>query len=115
MAYDDNFRHDTLQLEGLADVIFIGEADETWPQFLRDWEQGCHKSRYEQHEKTDVTKLPLPRIDLLKVNRYMFGSLQISRGCLFTSKRTGGGGESLRTKLQTRLAPQSPHSASLAT
>jgi radical SAM superfamily enzyme YgiQ (UPF0313 family) len=71
-------------LEGLADVIFVGEADETWPQFLRDWEQGCHKSRYEQHEKTDVTKLPLPRIDLLKVDRYMFGSLQISRGCPFT-------------------------------
>jgi radical SAM superfamily enzyme YgiQ (UPF0313 family) len=61
-------------LEGLADVIFIGEADETWPQFLRDWERGCHKSRYEQHEKTDVTKLPLPRIDLLNVDRYMFGS-----------------------------------------
>jgi radical SAM superfamily enzyme YgiQ (UPF0313 family) len=28
--------------------------------------------------------LPLPRIDLLKVDRYMFGSLQISRGCPFT-------------------------------
>jgi radical SAM superfamily enzyme YgiQ (UPF0313 family) len=51
-------------LEGLADVVFIGEADETWPQFLSDWERGCHKSRYEQQEKTDVTKLPLPRIDL---------------------------------------------------
>jgi radical SAM superfamily enzyme YgiQ (UPF0313 family) len=71
-------------LEGLADVIFVGEADETWPQFLSDWEQGCHKSRYEQQQKTDVTKLPLPRIDLLKINRYMFGSLQISRGCPFT-------------------------------
>src|SRR5687768_14265342 len=71
-------------LEGHADVIFVGEADETWPQFLRDWEQGCPKSRYEQREKTDLTKLPLPRIDLLKVDRYMFGSLQISRGCPFT-------------------------------
>ena len=71
-------------LEGVADVIFVGEADETWPQFLRDWEQGRHKSRYEQHEKTNVANLPLPRIDLLKVNRYMFGSLQISRGCPFT-------------------------------
>lgn len=71
-------------LEGLADVVFIGEADETWPQFLKDWEAGCQKSRYEQHEKTDVTRLPLPRIDLLKVDRYMFGSLQISRGCPFT-------------------------------
>ena len=71
-------------LDGLADVIFVGEADETWPQFLVDWERGCHKSRYEQHEKTDLTRLPLPRIDLLKVDRYMFGSLQISRGCPFT-------------------------------
>lgn len=71
-------------LEGIADVIFVGEADETWPQFLRDWERGCHKRRYEQHDKTDLTKLPPPRIDLLKVDRYMFGSLQISRGCPFT-------------------------------
>ena len=71
-------------LQGLADIVFVGEADETWPQFLRDWERGCHKSRYEQQEKTDVTQLPLPRIDLLKTDRYMFGSMQISRGCPFT-------------------------------
>jgi radical SAM superfamily enzyme YgiQ (UPF0313 family) len=71
-------------LDGLANVVFVGEADETWPQFLRDWERGCHKSRYEQPEKTDVTGLPLPRIDLLKTDRYMFGSMQISRGCRFT-------------------------------
>jgi radical SAM superfamily enzyme YgiQ (UPF0313 family) len=71
-------------LDGLADVVFVGEADETWAQFLRDWERGCHKSRYEQPAKTDVTRLPLPRIDLLKTDRYMFGSMQISRGCPFT-------------------------------
>jgi radical SAM superfamily enzyme YgiQ (UPF0313 family) len=71
-------------LEGLADVVFVGEADETWPQFLRDWERGCHKSRYVQEDKTDLTHLPLPRIDLLKTDRYMFGSMQISRGCPFT-------------------------------
>jgi radical SAM superfamily enzyme YgiQ (UPF0313 family) len=71
-------------LDGLADVIFVGEADNTWPQFLSDWERGCHKSRYEQPEKTDMTRLPLPRVDLLKADRYMFGSLQISRGCPFT-------------------------------
>ncbi len=71
-------------LEGLADVIFVGEADETWPQFLREWERGCHKRHYEQEAKTDLTRLPLPRVDLLKTDRYMFGSLQISRGCPFT-------------------------------
>src|SRR4029079_2919428 len=71
-------------LEGLADVVFIGEADETWPQFLRDWERGCHKSRYVQEDKTYLSGLPLPGIDLLKTDRYMFGSIQISRGCPFT-------------------------------
>jgi radical SAM superfamily enzyme YgiQ (UPF0313 family) len=71
-------------LEGFADVIFVGEADTTWPQFLSEWEQGRHKGRYEQPEKTDMTRLPLPRVDLLKADRYMFGSLQISRGCPFT-------------------------------
>ena len=40
-------------LEDLADVIFVGEADDTWPQFLSEWERGCHKTRYEQPEKTD--------------------------------------------------------------
>jgi radical SAM superfamily enzyme YgiQ (UPF0313 family) len=68
----------------LADVVFVGEADETWPQFLRDWEQGRHGARYQQHDKTDMTRLPRPRLDLLKTDRYMFGSMQISRGCPFT-------------------------------
>lgn len=71
-------------LEGVADVIFVGEADETWPQFLREWEEGRHQNCYRQNDKTDVAKLPLPRVDLLKADRYMFGSLQISRGCPFT-------------------------------
>jgi radical SAM superfamily enzyme YgiQ (UPF0313 family) len=71
------------ELEGLADV-FIGEADVTWPRFLREWEEGRHSKRYVQSEKTDVTRLPLPRIDLLKSQHYMFGSMQISRGCPFT-------------------------------
>jgi radical SAM superfamily enzyme YgiQ (UPF0313 family) len=71
-------------LEGLTDVIFVGEADETWPEFLEAWEKGEHKSRYEQPEKTKLETLPLPRTDLLKAERYMFGSMQISRGCPFT-------------------------------
>jgi radical SAM superfamily enzyme YgiQ (UPF0313 family) len=72
------------ELEGLADVIFMGEADVTWPQFLREWEEGRHGTRYVQAVKTDLTTLPLPRVDLLKSGRYMFGSMQISRGCPFT-------------------------------
>jgi radical SAM superfamily enzyme YgiQ (UPF0313 family) len=67
----------------LVDVKFIGEAEDTWPQFLRDWERGCHANRYEQAERTDMTKVPVPRFDLLKMKRYAIGSVQFSRGCPF--------------------------------
>jgi radical SAM superfamily enzyme YgiQ (UPF0313 family) len=67
----------------MADVIFIGEAEETWPQFLNEWEQGLHQYRYEQAERTDMTTVPPPRLEVLKLDRYIFGSLQISRGCPF--------------------------------
>jgi radical SAM superfamily enzyme YgiQ (UPF0313 family) len=69
--------------EGLADAIFIGEAEQTWPQFLREWSQGLHQYRYEQLEKSDMSKVPTPRFDLLKNKHYAFGSLQFSRGCPF--------------------------------
>src|SRR4051794_21697753 len=69
--------------EGLADAIFIGEAEETWPRFLKEWKQGLHQYRYEQAEKTDMSKVPTPRFDLLKMRHYAFGSVQFTRGCPF--------------------------------
>jgi radical SAM superfamily enzyme YgiQ (UPF0313 family) len=67
----------------LVDVIFVGEAEETWPQFLAEWREGRHAARYEQAEKSDMSKVPTPRFDLLKLPDYMFGSVQYSRGCPF--------------------------------
>lgn len=69
--------------DNLPDVIFIGEAEETWPQFLLDWQLGRHQTRYEQLATTDMSRVPCPRYDLLDAKQYMFGSLQISRGCPF--------------------------------
>ncbi len=66
-----------------ADVIFVGEAEETWPRFLNEWALGTHAYRYEQAEKTDMSRMPVPRFDLLKMRHYLFGSLQFSRGCPF--------------------------------
>ena len=67
----------------LADVVFVGEAEESWPCFLADWEAERPASRYEQSQKTDMTRVPAPRIDLLPMRRYAFGSVQFSRGCPF--------------------------------
>lgn len=67
----------------LADAIFIGEAEETWPRFLPAWSAGLHQPRYEQAEKSDMTRVPTPRYDLLDMRQYLFGSVQFSRGCPF--------------------------------
>ena len=64
--------------------IFVGEAEETWPQFLERLEAGHGtRPRYEQAEKTDMTQVPVPRYDLLEMQHYLFGSIQFSRGCPF--------------------------------
>ncbi|MHB0957150.1 MAG: B12-binding domain-containing radical SAM protein [Pirellulaceae bacterium] len=68
----------------LCDVMFIGEAETTWPGFLDDFAHGRPTlRRYEQSQPTDMTQVPRPRFDLLKVDRYASGALQYSRGCPF--------------------------------
>jgi len=68
----------------LCDSMFIGEAEETWPAFLADFAAGRPvKTRYEQQGRTDMSTVPIPRYDLLHVDRYASGSLQFSRGCPF--------------------------------
>jgi radical SAM superfamily enzyme YgiQ (UPF0313 family) len=70
--------------DGLCDARFVGEAETTWPQFLNDFARGePTDERYEQTTPTDMTTVPRPRYDHLKVNRYATGSLQYSRGCPF--------------------------------
>lgn len=71
--------------EGLCEVVFVGEAEDTWPVFLSDFSEGRpFLRRYEQTEKTDMSKVPSPRYDLLKADRYASGALQFSRGCPFS-------------------------------
>ena len=70
---------------GLSDVRFIGEAEQTWPEFLVALAAGEPVAeRYAQAEKTDMRTVPPPRYDLVKADRYLMASLQFSRGCPFT-------------------------------
>jgi radical SAM superfamily enzyme YgiQ (UPF0313 family) len=70
-------------IAGLVDVIFIGEAEQTWPRFLGEWSEGRYEKRYEQAERTDMATVPVPRLDLLRMKDYAFASVQFSRGCPF--------------------------------
>jgi len=70
--------------EGLCDARFIGEAEETWPMFLNALAAGAPTfTRYQQDGKTDMTKVPVPRFDLLPRGRYGTAPVQFSRGCPF--------------------------------
>jgi len=78
-AIDEQF------FDGLCDTIFVGEADQTWPEFVEAMANGDSvQSRYEQTEKTDMATLPPARMDLMKAEHYMSASIQYSRGCPFT-------------------------------
>lgn len=70
--------------EDLCDVRFIGEAEDTFPAFLNALANDePTQERYEQAEKTDMSRVPVPRFDLLKRDRYGTAPVQFSRGCPF--------------------------------
>jgi len=72
------------ELRDKVDVVFVDEAEYTWPQFLKDFEAGTWKREYRQDEKPSMHDSPLPRFDLLKVDRYRSMTIQFTRGCPFT-------------------------------
>ena len=64
-----------------ADVIFQGEAEYTWPAFIREFQAGAHQPVYRQEGYVDMADSPVPRFDLLKADRYTAGCVQVTRGC----------------------------------
>jgi radical SAM superfamily enzyme YgiQ (UPF0313 family) len=71
-------------LRGQVDVLFIDEAEYTWPRFLKDFEAGAWEAEYRQDEKPSMHDSPLPRFDLLKIDQYRSMTIQFTRGCPFT-------------------------------
>jgi radical SAM superfamily enzyme YgiQ (UPF0313 family) len=71
------------ELYGRVDVVFVDEAEYTWPQFLKDYEEGNWKPEYRQCEKPSMHDSPLPRFDLLKIDQYRTMTIQFARGCPF--------------------------------
>jgi radical SAM superfamily enzyme YgiQ (UPF0313 family) len=65
------------------DILFIGEAEITWPLFLAEWKTGTYKREYRQIEKPDLAKSPIPKWDSLipYFPNYAMGCVQTTRGC----------------------------------
>jgi radical SAM superfamily enzyme YgiQ (UPF0313 family) len=69
------------ELVGACDALFVGEAEETWPVFLRDFADGHWKTEYRAEQLPDLTRAPMPRFDLLDVSKYHALTIQFARGC----------------------------------
>ncbi|SCY70759.1 B12-binding domain-containing radical SAM protein [Alkaliphilus peptidifermentans] len=64
-----------------ADTVFIGEGENIWKKFLKDYENGTPYSRYTCKEYIDLRESPIPRYDILNKNIYSSYSIQTTRGC----------------------------------
>ncbi|HZR47459.1 MAG TPA: radical SAM protein [Candidatus Manganitrophaceae bacterium] len=67
-----------------ADVVVKFEADELWPEVIRDFETGKLKPFYEMSSYPTLENYPHPRVDLLPQGSYMTNQcVQTTRGCHF--------------------------------
>ena len=53
-----------------ADTVFVGEAEDTWPQYLRDFRSGQPRRVYEAGRPPSLENLPVPRFSVLNPSHY---------------------------------------------
>jgi radical SAM superfamily enzyme YgiQ (UPF0313 family) len=64
-----------------ADVIFIGEAEGLWEEFLTGFEAGSYRSIYQQTQAPSLENAPMARKDLFHRHDHTSGVLFATRGC----------------------------------
>ncbi len=66
-----------------ADFRLLGEAEEVLADLLAAWLGGAQSGLFKATRFPDVTRSPVPRFDLLKLDQYLHVGIQYSRGCPF--------------------------------
>lgn len=65
-----------------ADAIVVGEGELSWPRLLDDLRAGRLQPRYAADGREfDMAEAPMPRFDLLDMDRYNRITVQTQRGC----------------------------------
>ncbi len=70
-------------IEGV-DHFVLNEAEINLPPFLEDLGRGTAGRVYNDTTRADMSKTPVPRLELLDIKRYNSLALQFSRGCPFS-------------------------------
>ncbi len=68
-----------------ADSVVVGEAEETWPQLLKDFEEQKLKPFYHQTKPVDLNRIPSPQRNIINKS-FIAAGVQTSRGCPFKCK-----------------------------
>ncbi len=64
-----------------ADTIFLGPGEDTWPVFLKDFQNGNPAQEYQSTQRS-LASVPPIRRDLIKRSLYLVpNSIVVSRGC----------------------------------
>ena len=70
-----------VQLE--ADHVMVGEAEEVFADIARALQNGTARSVYHVTQKPALSASPIPRFDLLRMDKYTSMPVQFARGCPF--------------------------------
>jgi radical SAM superfamily enzyme YgiQ (UPF0313 family) len=69
-----------------ADAVVVGEGEPAWPLIMSDLLKSGHQLRQTYDSRTQAYRLaesPMPRFDLLEIERYNRLTVQTQRGCPF--------------------------------
>lgn len=74
------FTHEHDRFPGI-DHFILNEAEITLKPFLEDLELGQPKAIYQSEEFSDMSKTPVPQMELINMSDYLYAIVQYSRGC----------------------------------
>jgi radical SAM superfamily enzyme YgiQ (UPF0313 family) len=65
------------------DSVCVGDGELIWPRMIQDYKDGNLKSIYRASDEPlyDINEAPMPRFDLLDLDKYNRLTVQTSRGC----------------------------------
>ncbi|HEX8908444.1 MAG TPA: B12-binding domain-containing radical SAM protein [Anaeromyxobacteraceae bacterium] len=89
-----------------AEFRVLGEAEEIIADFVAAWCGGAPSGTFAATRFPDLTRSPVPRFDLLKLDRYLHVGVQFSRGCPFSCEFCNVielNGRSPRTKTSAQM------------
>jgi radical SAM superfamily enzyme YgiQ (UPF0313 family) len=69
------------EAEGHADIIFVGEAELTWPQFIYEFEKKQHKRKYICTVLPQLEGIPMSKKELFHRKDHSNGIMFATRGC----------------------------------